>query len=197
MGSLLGIGLRSDAAGGGISAALVERVDLVCHPDSPSDAVTRIIVEIERSDRLRLCFRMTGRAADVVFPPVGEAIRADGLWQTTCFEAFVKPAGGACYREYNFAPSRCWAAYWFDGYRSGMAEIASVPPLNITSEFSATGYELRVELPLDRACALGLSAVIEEVGGVKSYWALAHPPGKPDFHHGDCFALQVAAPGAA
>ena len=39
--------------------------------------------------------------------------------------------------------------------------------------------------------------VIEELDGTKSYWALAHPPGKPDFHHPDCFALTLAAPGAA
>ena len=30
-----------------------------------------------------------------------------------------------------------------------------------------------------------------------SYWALAHPPGRPDFHHPDCFALAVAAPDGA
>jgi hypothetical protein len=39
---------------------------------------------------------------------------------------------------------------------------------------------------------LGLSAVIEETNGDKSYWALAHPPGKPDFHHSDCFALELS-----
>jgi len=44
---------------------------------------------------------------------------------------------------------------------------------------------------------LGLSAVIEEIDGTKSYWALAHPPGKPDFHHPDCFALTLPAFGAA
>jgi hypothetical protein len=35
--------------------------------------------------------------------------------------------------------------------------------------------------------------VIEETNGRKSYWALAHPPGKPDFHHSDCFALGLPA----
>lgn len=43
-----------------------------------------------------------------------------------------------------------------------------------------------------KACHVGLSAVIEEADGTKSYWALAHPPGKPDFHHGDGFALEMA-----
>jgi hypothetical protein len=35
--------------------------------------------------------------------------------------------------------------------------------------------------------------VIEETNGRLSYWALAHPPGKPDFHHSDCFALELPA----
>jgi hypothetical protein len=33
--------------------------------------------------------------------------------------------------------------------------------------------------------------VIEERNGRKSYWALAHPPGEPDFHHPACFALEL------
>ncbi len=41
---------------------------------------------------------------------------------------------------------------------------------------------------------LALSAVIEETDGTKSYWALRHPPGAPDFHHPDCFALTLEAP---
>lgn len=44
---------------------------------------------------------------------------------------------------------------------------------------------------------LGLSAVIEETDGTKSYWALRHPPGPTDFHHADCFALELAAPDIA
>jgi hypothetical protein len=49
------------------------------------------------------------------------------------------------------------------------------------------------DLTLDLPWRIGLSAVIEERNGNKSYWALAHPPGKPDFHHADCFALQLPA----
>lgn len=36
-----------------------------------------------------------------------------------------------------------------------------------------------------------ICAVIEEADGTKSYWALAHPPGKPDFHHADGFVLEL------
>ena len=40
---------------------------------------------------------------------------------------------------------------------------------------------------------LGLSCVVEGADGSKAYWALNHPPEKPDFHHDDCFALLVGA----
>ena len=65
-------------------------------------------------------------------------------------------------------------------------------------------YLLRASLELDQLeprstskggdgmWRLGLSAIIEETSGHRSYWALAHPPGKPDFHHHDCFAVEVS-----
>jgi len=46
-------------------------------------------------------------------------------------------------------------------------------------------------LPQSRPLRLGLSAVVEDVDGILSYWALRHPLGKPDFHHADAFALQM------
>jgi hypothetical protein len=50
-----------------------------------------------------------------------------------------------------------------------------------------------LNLPGSGALRLGLCAVIEDALGRISYWALAHPPGRPDFHHPDCFALALAA----
>lgn len=38
---------------------------------------------------------------------------------------------------------------------------------------------------------IAVSAVIEEADGAKSYWALAHPSDKPDFHHPDSFVLEL------
>ena len=36
------------------------------------------------------------------------------------------------------------------------------------------------------------SYVIEEEDGTISYWALRHAAGKPDFHHPDGFAMELA-----
>lgn len=63
----------------------------------------------------------------------------------------------------------------------------------------ATQFPMSIQL--DGLCShnvsqlhIALSAVIEEVDGTKSYWALRHPPGPPDFHHPDCFALTLGPP---
>jgi hypothetical protein len=60
-----------------------------------------------------------GAAALVVPARADRPERTDGLWQTTCCEMFLRQAAG--YREINLSPSGNWAAYGFDGYRSGMA----------------------------------------------------------------------------
>ena len=64
---------------------------------------------------------------------VGVGDRADVLWQHTCFEAFVAPAGAPGYHEFNFSPSLDWAIYRFSAYREGMspAEIGRSPEIAV------------------------------------------------------------------
>jgi hypothetical protein len=38
---------------------------------------------------------------------------------------------------------------------------------------------------------VALAAVVEDYRGQLSYWALEHPPGKPDFHHPDSFSIEL------
>jgi hypothetical protein len=174
---------------------------LKLHPDSRCVAAARVEVAVARprADRLVLSYIVTGQMSDIRMPPVVPAARADNLWQHTCFEAFVRAASGPSYYEFNFASSTEWAAYRFDSYRSGMraAEIGG-PQIEVRS--GPDSYTLQASLELDRlpdlsreaVWRLGLSALIEDQGGGMSYWALAHPPGKPDFHHADCFALEFS-----
>jgi hypothetical protein len=58
-------------------------------------------------------------------------------------------------------------------------------------EIVLRGGQLEVSLP-QNAARIGLSAVIEEQDGTISYWALRHAAGKPDFHHPDGFAMELA-----
>lgn len=124
----------------------------------------------------------------------GEPGRADELWRTTCLEAFLRAEGEDAYREWNFAPSGQWAAYDFASYRerAGNAEVAA-PYLRIEDNFTwwALGATIAAESGVD--WRLGLSAVLEEQDGTRSYWALAHAnPEKPDFHDPVCFAARLA-----
>jgi hypothetical protein len=166
--------------------------ELPRHPDFPCDAVDAIEVEIQRNGAMLLLhYRVSGRIRDITMPPAVTPERTDELWKHTCFEAFIG-AGEPRYMEFNFSPSGQWAAYTFNGYRSGMLAAPVDPPV-FTTEFGATTFHLRAAVRLDTIAALrlGLGAVIEETNQRKSYWALAHPPGKPDFHHPDCFALEL------
>jgi hypothetical protein len=164
------------------------------HPDFRCEAAKAVAVEIAllRPGVLALSYSVEGNIAALAVPPLGEPVRADGLWQHSCFELFLK--AGTPYTEFNFAPSRAWAAYRFDDTRKGRRP-AEVEAPKIAVEASETRLVLRAELILPGVAAwqAGLSAVLEEKNGGLSYWALAHPPGKPDFHHPDCFTLDLAA----
>ncbi len=171
---------------------------LKLHPDSRCAAVTRIEVDVvrPRPGELALRYFVTGKISDLRIPLLTEPARADELWRDTCFEAFVRALPGEAYYEFNFAPSTQWAAYRFDGFRRGMRVADEIGAPRIDVRTNGAGMELQVlleDLPNDAPWRLGLSAVIEERGGCLSYWALAHPPGKPDFHHSDCFALELPA----
>ena len=106
--------------------------------------------------------------------------------------------GAGAYSEFNFAPSERWAAYDFTGYRTGMAERAMARAPVITPRRG--GDVLFCDVAIASATLpplpwrYGLTAVLEEAGGVKSYWALAHPAEKPDFHDPACLGAWLAAP---
>jgi hypothetical protein len=172
------------------------RQALRLHPDSLCAAATKIEVDIARPrpGSLILSYVVSGRISDLLMPPIVAVVRADELWRHTCFEAFVSSSTDPGYYEFNFSPSTQWAAYRFSGYRSGMGVATEIAAPRIEVRSAAESYTLQASLELDRLSPwrLGLSAVLEETNGRKSYWALAHPPGKADFHHADCFALELS-----
>jgi hypothetical protein len=175
---------------------------LVAHPGHPPSAVTQVEARIIGRDAnwLRVRWRVEG-TQQLVVPPFAGKGRTDDLWQTTCFELYLKPLGGEAYCELNLSPSERWNVYDFDGYRDGMRErpFPHEPECTIRqgSHFAIFDAAIPVAGLPDRDCAMGLSAILEEQGGVKSYWALAHPEAKPDFHAAACFAVALPAPGAA
>lgn len=172
---------------------------LICHPDTLGDGVRSIRVEFERSadGGLHLSYRLEGDLDVLRIPEEATPLPPERLWAYTCFEVFVCADGSEAYREFNFSPNGQWARFDFAAYRGRVpAPVGPAPRLDIGR--CAGGLSLEAEL--EAACLpvgalrLGITAVVEHGDGRHSYWALAHPPGKPDFHHRDGFAAALKAP---
>ena len=178
-----------------------QRRSLLRHAESAGEAASRVEVTAWRPQygRLGLLYVIQAPADELKLPPMAEAARVDHLWRHTCLEAFIRTPTGEAYCEINLSPSTRWAAYRFDGYREGMANL-DLPPPQVESRSYPERHELEALIDLDgvRELArsdwrLGLSAVIEDADGAKAWWALSHPAGPPDFHHAAAFTLDLPA----
>ena len=173
---------------------------LVPHPTKPPLGVSSIEARIDMGHPhwVQARWRIETSGALKWPPPAGQR-RRDGLWKTTCFEIFVKSEGNFTYREFNLSPSEGWNVYDFDTYREGMREPpvqhAPVCTMRPGGRFAIFDAAVPRSLVPRGPSSLGLSAVIEEEGGIKSYWAIAHPDAPvPDFHHAACFAGTLLPP---
>lgn len=189
--------------------------------DESRDETVLATIDIEGRSYVLITFRLTGFGDRLVFPPLDTALaedrarrqadfakqalsnrydqrvrpqpgRTDGLWRSTCLEIFGLLPDGS-YAEFNVAPAGHWAAYKFDSYRHGMAELdgwVEIQDANrVGDDFEVTAWINWRGWPQVRA--IGASAVLETIDGQTAHWALAHPADKPDFHHIDSFALPV------
>ena len=193
------------ARGKGPSQAKLEPNLITCRlkpfpgADADAGAVAGASVDLTRAGaRLELRYRLEGDMGRLRLPAPATAIgRADGLWRATCFEAFVRRADGRDYLEFNLSPSGQWAAYRFDDYRDGMADLdMPAPAIGCEGGQDRVALEAVLDLPAawaDAPLDVALCAVIEDAAGALAYWALTHPVETPDFHHPGGFALHLPA----
>ena len=173
---------------------------LVPHPSMGPKAVESVEVEVLQTSNAILLMYAVHRA-DALILPAFERERRDNLWHGTCFELFVKPDSRG-YVEFNFAPLSAWNAYSFVDWRMGRRPYQPDAEPRMTdsrtdgrNEAFPARYDLDVVISPDVLLlapgSVSLAAILEEEGGAMSYWALAHPPGEPNFHHADCFAARL------
>jgi hypothetical protein len=195
-----------------MSSAIAHPIILTAHVATQSAAIQSLSARITVTEphllTVHFCLQADMariRASDETAVPG----RADGLWKHTCFEAFLRPGDSRGYYEFNFSPAKQWAAYHFDAYREGMtavqffnepagnAAFRNGPQIRVRTESGRLDLEATVPLPLSvtagaaPAARLAVTAVVEEDNGSLSYWSARHPPGKPDFHHPDSFAIEL------
>lgn len=172
--------------------------ELVPHPAHPPVAIRRVEARIlSLTDAwMRVRWRIDG-PDKLVVPEFAGKGRADNLWKTTCFELFVMPRDSVpAYCEINLSSSERWAAYDFTNYREGMSERPFAREPDSTMRMGQAMAIFDASLPRSQMpappCAIGLAAVLEEQGGVTSYWALRHAKAEPDFHDPSCFTAGIA-----
>lgn len=126
--------------------------------------------------------------------------RAQGLWQSTCFEAFWRYPNEPHYWELNLSTlpnSLAWNLYRFDTYRHPQPPVENFEfsILEFSTLSSSSGGPRKIhcrmqsELPL-KQLEISLAAVIQLKNKDISYWAAHHTSTqKPDFHHPDSFII--------
>ena len=184
----------------------MQRAVLSAHPATPCAAVRALEthVGVTQAGILLVNYVLDADLRRLRIAPPRRSRRANELWKHTCFEAFVAPDESPGYDELNFAPSGEWAAYRFSAYRTGMQLASGLGTPEIRVQRTPDRLELEsatalVDFGIDAAVPqrkpalrLAVAAVIEDEDGRLSYWALRHAEGKPDFHHPQAFALEVA-----
>ncbi|CAG7857485.1 hypothetical protein MCAMS1_02325 [biofilm metagenome] len=172
---------------------------LLYHPDTGDELIKHMHIGVKalyQDNNLKLHFDVLGAIDQLLIPKPKSPEEINGLWEHTCFEAFISVVEESYYREFNFSPSGDWAAYAFDEYRAAKTWHAYMPP---AISYVRTGERLSLEAvisqhdlpenPRKQPYRLGMTAVLETKTGGLSYWALFHPSGKPDFHHRTGFTL--------
>jgi hypothetical protein len=180
---------------------LISKSCLIHHPDTDDAAIKALYIGVKaqyHQGYLTFRYELQGNTDNILIPEPQPPSAAEGLWQHTCFEAFIAVVEEAPYHEFNFSPSGQWAAYGFDDYRARNAwQAKQAPALHYVRTDHAlvlTAVISEVDLPANphnQPYRLGLSAVLETKTGELAYWALFHPSGKPDFHHRNGFTLSL------
>lgn len=156
---------------------------------SPEDCRINALLSNDGS-RLKITYELTARLADINIPDFNpaRAQRKDKLWEHTCFEVFLGSMRRQDYWEFNLSPSGDWNVYSFSGYREGMKPEIYFNALPFEVKIYS-GRMLELETAIDlkflEDCSditAGLSAVLEQKDGPKSYWAVCHRKDAPDFH---------------
>lgn len=177
-------------------------VALAGHAANPARFHQRIDITLTHTAAgdLTVAYAIRGLNIDLRVPTPHAPAPSDALWRTTCCELFLAPATLAGYREYNFSPAGQWWAGDFLDYRRPAADTPALPAPDIAVKRDENLLQLdivlgRAALPQDDTLRLALTVVLEANDGQHGFWALAHPVGKPDFHHHAGFVLSLGPSG--
>ncbi|MBK25551.1 MAG: hypothetical protein CME70_16260 [Halobacteriovorax sp.] len=150
---------------------------------------------------LKVAFELKGDLSNILLPkPLVNPSRVIGLWESTCFEMFVKNSSGDEYFEFNVSSAYNWNLFYFPSIKARLKEYTNISNLAVSAVKKEDSFCLKFWIALDKFPSgfwesdnmkIGLTAVIENKTGPLSYWALAHKEDKPNFHHMDSFIFEL------
>ena len=161
-------------------------------------------LKILNSDTVEINFEWNDPEKKIVLSESPSGGRHFNLWQQTCFEAFIQPAGGAKYYEINLSPAKAWNVFSFESYRAPQppTEVPGVEILKFEVEGLAAGStnlktfkaNLKVQIKILGANFRQVNASLCSVVVLKdlqtTYWSTKHADQKANFHHFDSFTVE-------
>jgi hypothetical protein len=152
-------------------------------------------------------YELLGEVDKILYPnQTDRSQRAEGLWDNTCFELFVKPIKSENYLEFNFSPSNQWNCYHFSTYRTDMTKYLKEDQINMNVDIQENSISLEVEIntmddtflenfnedKIFYQANLSSLIVFNEEGTdfkKKYHYAYTHNDVFPDFHNHEKFSI--------
>lgn len=151
---------------------------------------------VREADLVEIIFHWNDPHKKIIFGESPIGVRHVGLWQQTCFEAFIQPAGQKKYFEINLTPNKSWNVFYFDDYRMPQPprELPGAEPMSIN--VGASELRALIRLPGEdlQKINISLCAVIFLKEAGVTYWSAKHADAKPNFHHFGSFIIERTSP---
>lgn len=164
-----------------------------------SDIRLQADLNLISADSFELNFKWVDLKNEIVFNQVQAAKRQMGLWQHTCFEAFIKPIqdfSTTNYYEVNFSDSGAWNLFHFTNYREPQPpqELSKADLVCIDVQKNANGGLAKAIFKIKDAnfqqVKISLCAVVVTKTLGTTYWSFKHADSKPNFHHFESFIIE-------
>ena len=153
-------------------------------------------LQLISKDTIEVCFSWVDKNNLISFTEAPIGTRETKLWEQTCFEVFIQPAGHSRYFEINLTANKAWNVFEFADYRSPQPpqEFANADVLN----FTVGGGQLRAQIKFAgehfKKIKLSICAVVKLNDLPVSYWSTKHADQKPNFHHFESLFIERNAP---
>lgn len=133
------------------------------------------------------------------YKPENSNKRVIGLWESTCFEFFIKHKDREDYLEFNLSSDHHWNAFYFKYIRDQVKEFEPIDTIHVHSKREKWGLEITCKVDLTKFpdhfwesgnMRMGITAITEDKLQKKEYWALNHLDENPYFHNPHTFLVK-------